>query len=77
VLHLTIPVAEQARPRRISVGHGESSQLAGGGASGSGGGTVLRGETVGGSTSDSRPDEAAGGADVDLTRNQPRVDTPG
>jgi HSP20 family protein len=72
VLHLTIPVAEQARPRRISVGLPGGSELPGGSAS-SGGGRVLRGETVGGSTSDSRPDEAAGGADVDLTRDQTRV----
>ena len=60
VLHLTIPVAQQAQPRRISVGQGQSSAVSAG--------RVVTSSTV----SDSTPDEAAGGADIDLTEGQTR-----
>ena len=61
VLHLTIPVAQQAQPRRISVGRGQSSAVGGGS-----GGKVVTSSTV----SHSSPDEALGGADVDLTQGE-------
>ncbi len=64
VLHLTIPVAQQAKARRISVGQSGSS---GGGTavgSGAGGaaGTVVQGEAVSGASNDPRPDEEMGSA---------------
>ena len=68
VLHLTIPVAQQAQPRRIQVGSGQGSQLGGG--QGGSGGTVVAGETLSSTSSDATPDEAMGGADVDLTQGQ-------
>ena len=74
VLHLTIPVAQQAQPRRISVGRGQDSELGGvsGGSGGSSGssGSIVQGETLSSTTSDATPDEAMGGADVDLTQGQ-------
>ncbi len=56
VLHLTIPVAQQAKPRRISVG---GAGAPGGGASGSGGG-IVDGEALSDTRSDPRPDDEMG-----------------
>ena len=58
VLHLTIPVAQQAKPRRISVG-GESGSPSGGGGGAATAG-VVQGETVSGTSNDPRPDEEMG-----------------
>ena len=70
VLHLTIPVAQQAQPRRIQVQGGQSSQRSGAASSPGGAGGVVPGETLSSTTSDSTPDKAMGGADVDLTQGQ-------
>ncbi len=68
VLRLTIPVAQQAKERRISVGSSGSSggtavgSGAGGADAGGAAGTVVQGEAVSGASNDPRPDEEMGSA---------------
>lgn len=60
VLHLTIPVAQQAKPRRVSIG---GTGGASGGATGGGAG-VVEGVALSDTPSDSRPDEEMGAAET-------------
>lgn len=76
VLHLTIPVAQAAQPRRIQVGRGQGAGQAVG-ATADAAGAVVQGEALSSTSSHSSPDEAMGGADdVDLTAGQAQQTSP-
>ena len=76
VLHLTIPVAQAAQPRRIQVGRGQGAGQAVG-ATADAAGAVVQGGALSSTSSHSSPDEAMGGADdVDLTAGQAQQTSP-